>query len=158
MKKCTKLLMIAVVMMIGILVTGCGKKNYEEYIGYQFSGKDPWDNEVAVTIRKIEDNKVTWTYTDVYGEGEEAITLYNELTSDMKDDKVNFTVKGDTDKEGVSFEYKGTLTLKDGKVILSYEDGQLTTKSTDGDSGSYHIGAVEEGKRIITLNKVVDNA
>ena len=155
MKKTTKLFAIFMIAAIFIL-TGCGKKDYKDYIGYQFSGKDPWGNELAVTIRTLEDDKLTWTYTDVIGQGENSLTLYNELTTEFKDGKTLFNVKGEADSNH-TFDYTGVLTLKDGELSIKYENGQLTSKSSEGDSTSHNVGALEEDTKTITLTKIVDN-
>ena len=132
--------------------------DYSPYMGYQFSGKDPWGNLLEVTIRKIEGGKVEWTYTDLYGEGKDSITLYNELSTDFKDGKTSFKLSGNTSDKKHSYEYTGTLSLKDKKVVITYESGQLTTNSSDGGSGSYQVGALEETNKTIILEKVIDNS
>ena len=159
MKRISKILAIVLVGVLAFTLTGCKKKaDYKDYIGYQFSGKGPWGNELAVTIRTLEDDKLTWTYTDVFGEGEEAITVYSELSSTFKDESCEFMISGSTDKEGVTSSYNGTLTLKDGKVVIKYTDGALTTKSKEGDSSAYQVGALEDADKTVTLTKVVDNS
>ena len=156
MKKIFSILLVAV---IAVVLTGCAKKDdYKDYIGYQFSGKDPWGNELAVTIRTLEDDKLTWTYTDILGEDDEAVTVYSEVSSTFKDGSCEFMISGSTDKEGVVSDYSGTLTLKDGKVTIKFIDGALTTKSSTGDSSAYQVGALEDANKTITLTKVVDNS
>ena len=147
--------LLAVVLCFALV--GCAKKNdYKEYIGYQFSGKDPWGGELAITVRTLENDKLAWTYTDVLGEGESSVTVYNELETEFKDGSTSFTVKGNEDN--YSFNYVGTLSLKDGKLIVKLTDGALEEKSTEGGSASYQVGPLEEAARTITLEKVVDNS
>ena len=150
--------LVAVVLVCIFMLTACGKKsNYDEYLGYQFSGKDPWGSELAITVRTLEDDKLTWTFTDVVVDGKDSITLYNEITSEFKDGTTSFNVSGNADN-GYTYDYSGTLTLKDGVLTVLYENGQLTSNSTQGGSTSHHVGALEEASRTITLTKVVDNA
>ena len=157
MKKFSKLFVVAFAFVAALALTGCKKAaDYKDYIGYQFSGKDPWENELAVTIRTLENDKLTWTFTDVMGEGENAATVYSELNSTFEDGKCEFIISGSTDQEGVVSSYEGTLTLKDGKVLITFDKGQLTTKSTEGDSSAYQVGALEEANKTVTLTKVVD--
>ncbi len=145
-------LMLAVV--LAFVITGCKKdEDYKDYMGYQFAGKDPWGTEVAVTIRSLEDDKLTWTFTDTLTQ---EVTVYDELTTELKDSKTSFTVKGEDDK--YSYEYSGTLTLKDGKLLVEYTKGSLVGKSTEGGSSSHNVEAVEESNRTVTLTKVVDNS
>lgn len=157
MKNLRKVLLASLVFVFTLVLVGCGKKSYDEYLGYQFSGKDPWGNELAVTIRTLEEDKLTWTFTDVVGEGETSLTLYNELTTDFKDDKTTFTVKGNADAT-YTYEYTGTLKLADGKLTITFEKGALTSNSPEGGSSSHQVEALEETNRTITLTKVVDNA
>lgn len=139
------------------VLVGCGKKDdYKEYLGYQFSGKDPWGGELAITVRTLENDKLTWTYIDVLGSGETSITVYNELETEFKDGTTSFTVKGDEDD--YSFNYDGTLTLKDGKLEVKLSSGALEEKSTEGGSASYQVGPLDDAAKSITLTKVEDNA
>ena len=155
-----KFLTIMLAVVLAFVITGCSKDTkeadngeYAEYLGYQFSGQDPWGAELAVTIREIKDDKITWTYTDTLTKD---ITVYKELTTTLKDNKSSFTVKG---KDGDnSFSYSGTLSLKDGKLTIKYSKGELTTKSSEGDSSSYQVEALEKAAKTVTLTKVVDNS
>ena len=159
MKKLSTIIAFSLIAAVTTLLVGCGKKaNYDEYIGYQFSGKDPWNGLISVTIRKLENDKLTWTYTDVLGEGETSITAYAELTTDFKDGSTSFNAKGNTDVENNSFDYTGTLILKDGKVSITYEKGQITSESTEGGSTSYIAEALENNQKTITLTKVEDKS
>lgn len=151
-------------------ITGCFEKkdNYDEYIGYQFSGNDPWGNELAITIRSLKDDKLTWTYTDTF----EDATAYQEITSKFKDGKTSFNIKDSIQVDGLkdiggqtvdisssySYDYSGTLTLKDGKLFVKYEKGSLTTVSSEGDSASYQVGPLDDKDKTVTLKKVVDNS
>ena len=120
MKKISKLLVIALVFFLTLSLTACKKEaDYKDYVGYQFSGKDPWGNELAVTVRTIENDKITWTFTDVVGEGESSLTLYNELSTDLKDNATSFNAKGNADDTN-TYDYTGTLTLKDGKLLVKF--------------------------------------
>ena len=161
MKRLSKLFIVVFAFVMTFALTGCGSKksdNYEEYIGYQFSGKDPWGSELAITVRTLKDDKLTWTYTDVLGEGESSVTVYNELTTDFKDGSTSFTVSGETEDKLYSFEYKGILTLKDGKLTVKLESGSLTSNSAEGGSSSHQVGPLEDAAKTVTLTKVVDNS
>lgn len=131
--------------------------DYSPYMGYQFSGKDPWGNNLAVTIRKIEGGKVEWTYTDVLGTGKDSMTIYNVLSTDFKDGKTSFKLTNNPKDKKYSYEYEGVLSLKDGKVIISFSSGALTTNSNEGGSSSYQVGALETSSKTVSLTKVIDN-
>lgn len=129
---------------------------YADYIGYQFAGTDPWGGEVAITIRTIKDGTMELTYTDVPSKD---ITVYAECTQ--------IPVAGDgtapiaavgklTDQENVSFNYVGSLEFKDGQIILTYEEGSITTTSDQGDSDSYQVGPLTDEEKTVVLTKTVD--
>ena len=42
------------------------ENEYAAYSGYQFTGKDPWEGKLPVTIRDITDGKMEWTFTDSF--------------------------------------------------------------------------------------------
>ena len=158
MKKISTIVASFLVLLMAVVLTGCNKKaDYDEYLGYQFSGKDPWGNELAVTIRTLENDKLTFTYTDVIGSGSDSVTVYSEATATFKDGSAKFNVKGKADDSSYTFDYNGVLTLKDGNVEIKYETGAITEKSTNGDSDSYQVGPLEDAKKAIVLKKVVDN-
>ena len=153
MKIFSKIFAFILTTVLVIAVTGCGQnRNYDEYIGYQFSGTDPWQNELVITIRALENSKLTWTYTDVY---ENDITLYGELSTEFKNGTTSFNVKGYAGNN-YTFDYKGILTLKDGKLTIKYEDGSLTSSSPEGGSVSHQISPLQESQKTIVLTKVVD--
>ena len=155
MKLINKFAALVLGVLMFVTITGCGSKNYDEYIGYQFAGKDPWGTELAITVREIKDNKITYTMTDLAGD----LTLYQELSGELKDDAVAFNFKGTaTEDEKMTFDYSGTITLKDGKINVKYENGQLTSNSTEGGSSSYNVGALEDNLKTVTLEKTVDNS
>ena len=91
------------------------------------------------------------------GEGEDSLTLYNELTTDLKDDKTSFNVKGKAENNH-TFDYTGILTLKDGKLVITFEKGSLTSNSTEGGSTSHNVGGLEENAKTVTLTKVEDKS
>ena len=156
MKNFKRFFVLSLLFSCVFILTACGKSNYDEYIGYQFSGKDPWGNELAITIRTLENDKLTWTFTDVIT-GEKGITLYNELETEFKDGETSFNVKGEAE-DNYTFDYTGTLTLKYGNLLVKFEKGQLTSNSSNGGSSSHQAEALADDNRVIVLTKVVDNA
>lgn len=125
-----------------------------EMIGYSYTGQDPWGAPLNVTLRTLENGKLEWTYAAVIGEGEDALTLDAVSTDELKDGAVNFHITGKVmENEAMTFDYSGTLQLKDGKVVLTYADGQITEESPEGGSGSYHVGALDAAAKTVTLEK-----
>lgn len=127
-----------------------------EYMGYQYSAKDPWGGEVSITLRQEKDGKLEWTYTDVLPED---MMVYTEVTSDYANGYTEWTIEGDvSDKEHYTYKYSGNLKLQGGGIELTYTDGSITCHSENGDSDSYNVGPVKDsGKNTVFLEKVVDN-
>ena len=62
------------------------------------------------------------TFNDVIGESDLSTTISNEFTNEIKDGVVEFHVSGTAlDNSNVSYDYSGTLTLKDKKVVVKFE-------------------------------------
>ena len=71
---------------------------YLDYAGYQFSGADPWDGTLAVTINSIIDGKMEWIFTDSF----KCHTLYQvQQGTVLQDGKAAFDIQGsDVENEG----------------------------------------------------------
>ena len=150
MKRKNKLALavIGVLGMLALLLTACGNSSapastssstdlppandaeYAEYAGYQFSGEDPWEGELSITIRSIVDGKMDWTFTDTYENHE----LYQEMEGTAIHDGVaEYDIEGkDLEHDNESFSYQGTMELKDGKVIFTFETGAVSSESPEG--------------------------
>lgn len=151
-----KYLSIVVALLLAFTLTACGgKKDYKEYTGYAFEGQDPWGNPLSINFKELKDDKYTWTYNVVIGEGEYALTFSGEFTNEIDDGVIEFDIKGTAlEDPNNSYEYTGTLTLKDEKVIVKYEEGEVTESSPEGGSSAYQVGGLEEGENEVTLKKV----
>ncbi len=155
MKK-KSIIVVAVVMILAVMLSACGAKAgpYDEYIGYQFVGSDPWGCPLGVTLRTLEDGKLEWTYSDVIGEGEGAITVDAVSVDEFSDGEFSFHITGEViENESMTFDYTGTVKLADGKVVITYEDGQIMEENPNGGSSSYHVGALEDEAKTVTLEK-----
>lgn len=107
---------------------------YSEYAGYQFSGTDPWGGTLSITIRTIVDGKMEWTFTDVFDNH----TLYQEQAGTvLEHGAAEFDISGsDVQDKDTTFEYRGTLELKDGRVIANLLSGSVMSDSPEGGSAS----------------------
>ena len=159
MKKNKRLIIVCLALISTLILTACGKeKDYSSYIG-QFEGNDPWGNKMSVTIRTVNDNTIDWAYGDVYNEkSENPIRVFKESISELTDGTTKFTIKGTTEEDGwtYEFDYTGEMTLKDGKIILKYENGLLKSNPPAGQIGGgamFHVGSLDEDKKIVTLEK-----
>ena len=133
---------------------GGSKDDYKDYIGYEFSGNDPWGNIFSVNLKSLNDDKLVWTFNDVIGESDLSTTISNEFTNEIKDDVVEFHVSGTAlDNSNVSYDYSGTLTLKDKKVVVKFEKGHVSEASENGGSQSYQVEGLDSSKKSVTLTK-----
>ena len=109
---------------------------YAEYAGYQFSGTDPWEGTLTITVRSILDGKMEWIFTDSF----EDHTLYQvQKDTVLQNGKADFDIRGrDVENDDVSFAYQGTLELKDGDIVVAFDSGAVTGESPEG-GASYHI-------------------
>ena len=107
---------------------------YAEYAGYQFSGTDPWGGTLSITVRTIVDGKMEWTFTDVFDNH----TLYQEQSGTvLEDGTAEFDISGsDVQDKDTTFEYRGTLELKDGRIIANLLSGSVMSASPEGGSAS----------------------
>ena len=130
--------------------------DYTDYVGYQFSGKDPWEGDLAITIRTIENGKVAWTFTDVYEEN----ILYAEVTdTPIEGYTAFFDIQGaDVANENLTFQYTGFIDFADGTLIVTFQTGAVTSESAEGGYSARIADAlVDSGlSNQVTLTKVVD--
>lgn len=129
--------------------------DYSDYIGYQFSGTDPWGGELAVTIRSIEDGTMAASYTDVIGD----YTFYSEMDGmPVNENQVPFGAGGASlEDENTTFSYSGHMEfIGNEQIRFVYEAGEVSTASSEGGSSAYHVEALDESAKTVILSKTVD--
>ena len=130
--------------------------DYSDYVGYQFAGKDPWEGDLAITIRTIENGKVAWTFTDVYDEN----TLYAEMTdTPIGGYTATFDIQGAAvENENLTFQYTGFIDFADGTLIVTFQTGAVTSESAEGGYSARIADAlVDSGlSNQVEMTKVVD--
>ena len=149
----TRIAFVAVVAAVAacLLLTCCTKaeeslpvsdSEYAEYVGTQFSGEDPWDGNLTVTVQSVVDGKMSWTFTDAF----EDHTLYAELSeTPIVDGVAEYDVQGkDVESDNITFSYQGSMELKDGQVYFTFERGSMITESSEGGSASRMAEALED--------------
>ena len=101
---------------------------YAEYAGYQFSGKDPWDGTLTLTIKGIYDGKMEWTLTDSF----EDYTLYQtQKDTVLQNGMADFDLQGkDVEGKDISFALQGSLELKEEKITVTFLSGSVTDASS----------------------------
>ena len=150
-------MLLAVCLAIGLLLAGCSgnagapsgvessqsessgrsaassDSEYEEYVGNLFVGQDPWGGTLAVEVKSISEGKASWTFIDA----SEGSTLYQDVTdTKIADGRAEFTLAGRDLENDDTFEYSGTLELKDGAVVMTFLSGAVATHSSEGGSSS----------------------
>ena len=165
MKKVSKYLVL--VLSMCLLLTACGSKKEEavSYDGNSYSGKDPWGNDITVTVKSLEDDNMDWTLTVIIGEGEDAVTLTDDYSNELVNDEFSFDVSGNAaGNDHVSYAYSGLLSLVDGKIEMTFNEGnitELTDEIPGGDkedpddtkSFSYQVEDLEDDEKTVTLEK-----
>ena len=131
---------------------------YDEYVGTQFAGQDPWGGDLTITVRSIVDGKMDWTFTDTF----EDHTLYQEQgETTIQDGSAEYSIQGkDVENENISFSYEGTMELSDGQITFTFLKGSVTTKSSDGDSDARMAEALEASgiSNEVVLVKAADDS
>lgn len=122
---------------------------FGEYVGCIFSGKDPWDGDLTITIDTIDNGYLKGTYRDAIGD----VVMECELNVPIDEHIVPFEATGFVDEEMTqTFHYSGRLAFTEyGQLRVIYEGGELGTFSNEGDSSAYHIDALEESARAVIL-------
>jgi len=126
--------------------------DWSNYMGKQYTGKDPWGNPLSVTLKGMAGNEVSFAYESVIGEGEHARTFLAESSGERKDGAIPFHVTA-TAKEyaAMHLDYSGHLTLKDGSLFVTYNAGSVVEESTEGGSAGYQALGLEGEDKTVEL-------
>ena len=131
-----------VVLMITALVLTAAALAEAPAEGTLYSGVDPWGNPLSVTLTQADTLSGVWS-EDFEGE---LFTLSFENAQD------GFTLEGPvSDSDCDSCRYTGTMALEGDALIVTFTDGEMTTASTEGGSTSYHVAALDDDQRTVTL-------
>ena len=121
------------------------EENTQEETQEQYDGIDPWGNELTITIISNNTNMLDWIISNEIYE--------QEIKSELNEKSTKFNIQGTTKDGENEFNYGGTLTLNEDSVTVKYESGQLTSISTAGGGGAYHVDALEESAKTVILKK-----
>lgn len=140
--------LLAAIMLIPFAIIGVAEES-EAYIGGRFAGQDPWGNPLTIEILSIEGGKMAFTYTEDF-EGQTLSQTFDDtaLADGVAEFHVEAAIDGD---ENTTCDYTGTLTLADGAVTVAYASGEMTESSSEGGSTAYHVDALDEADRAVTL-------
>ena len=125
------------------------EEQFQKYIGKEFIGDDPWGGTITIKVKKIKNNDLNCIYKDVIDD----YTIYVDLCDiELENGIATFGITGVTlEDDTVRFNYVGTLELIDDAIILHYMSGDLFIGSAQSGSYYYHIGALDEESKIVTL-------
>ena len=125
---------------------------YSEYIGKQYSGNDPWGNPLSITLKGMYGNEVSFAYEAVIGEGEYIRTFLTASSGEMKDGILPFHVAATAEEyEAMHCDYRGTLTLKNGSLFVTYDAGSVVEESPEGGSAGYQAMGLKEEEKTVEL-------
>ena len=131
-----------------------GYSGYSVYSGYQFSGRDPWDGTLTVTITNMADGKMDWTFVDSY----EDHTLFQvQKETAIQDMKAAFDIRGkDVQHEDISFAYQGSMELKDGKLAMTFDSGAVTDGASESASVLRDAASLSGSSDQVVLDRTAD--
>lgn len=110
--------------------------------GALYAGIDPWGNPLTVTLTSEDPLSGTWSQN--FG-GE----LFTQTFDGAQE---GFSLEGPLGKsDAVTCRYTGTMALDGDKLTVAFTDGEMTEASTEGGSTSYHVAALDETQRSVTL-------
>ena len=110
--------------------------------GALYAGIDPWGNPLCVTLASKDALSGAWSqnfngalFAQAFENAGEGFSLEGPL--------------GDSD--AITCRYAGTMMLDGDVLTVTFTDGEMTEESTEGGSTSYHVAALDEAQRTVTL-------
>ena len=71
---------------------------------------------------------------------------------ELKDGVIPFHITATAEEnESLHFDYTGSMTLKDGSLFVTYDDGQVNEESSEGGSAGYQAQALEGDDKTVEL-------
>lgn len=107
-----------------------------------YAGIDPWGNPLSVTLTDADALSGVWS--ENFG-GE----LFVQAFENAGD---GFALEGPLSESDYNIcRYTGTMYLEGDALTVTFTDGEMTTESPEGGSTSYHVAALDDGQRTVTL-------
>ena len=150
MKKFNKVVLCLITVFVFALVTGCSKEDYTKYSGNKYSGKDPWGNELTITVSDLGGDRLDWIYHSVIGQGEDATIINEELTNVFRSGVVQTYLEGNDECE---YHYDVKLTFKDNTITIEYTSGSHTVYGYDGSAIISRVDDLPEESRTVVLTQ-----
>ena len=131
-----------VFLMIAVFVLGAAALADAPTEGLLYAGIDPWGNPLSVTLTQTDALSGIWS-ENFYGE------LFVQSFDNAQD---GFALEGPlSDSDYNICRYTGVMALDGEALTVTFTDGEMTTTSTEGGSTSYHVAALDDGQRTVTL-------
>ena len=133
----------AIVFLMAVLLAVCATAPAEESAdGVLYAGIDPWGNPLSVTLTSKDALSGIWSQ-NFNGD------LFTQTFVNAQD---GFSMEGPLDdSDYITCRYAGTMNLDDDVLTVTFTDGEMTEASTEGGSTSYHVAALDEAQRSVTL-------
>ncbi|MDO4865989.1 MAG: hypothetical protein Q4C10_05490 [Clostridia bacterium] len=110
--------------------------------GALYAGIEPWGNPLTVTLTSKDALSGVWSQN--FG-GD----LFTQAFENAQD---GFLMEGPLgDSDAITCRYTGTMALDGDALTVTFSDGEMTEASTEGGSTSYHVAALDETQRTVTL-------
>ena len=133
---------IVAFLMFAALVLGAAALADAPADGRLFAGIDPWGNPLSVTLTGTDALSGVWSQN-----------FYGELfVRDFENAQDGFALEGPLgDSDYNTCRYTGVMALDGDALTVTFTDGEMTTESTEGGSTSYHVAALDDDQRTVTL-------
>ena len=110
--------------------------------GQMYAGIDPWGNPLSVTLTQTDPLCGVWS-ENFYG---------NLFVQDFENAQDGFALEGPlSDSDSDTCRYTGTMALDGDILTVTFTDGEMTSASPEGGSTSYHVAALDDAQRAVTL-------
>lgn len=122
------------------------------YMGKHYTGEDPWGSPLSVTLKKITGNEVSFIYEAAISAAEYTRTFLTESSGELKGGTVPFHITATAKEyEAMHLDYSGYLTLKDGSLFVTYDEGSVVEESMEGGSAGYQAAGLEGEDKTVEL-------
>ncbi len=127
--------------------------DYSKYTNWEYTGEDPWGGDLSITLDRIENDTITWTFKDSF---ENSVLLQEDIETPIQDGTAAFSLQGkDTESDNTTFAYQGSFTLEDGKVTFTLDSGSVMIESPEGGSSARVAEALDVSAKenTVTLDR-----
>lgn len=133
---------IAAFLMIAVFVLSAAALAETPVEGALYAGIDPWGNPLSVTLTRTDALCGVWSQN-----------FYGELfVCDFENAQDGFALEGPlSGSDCDTCRYTGIMALDGDALTVTFTGGEMTTESPEGGSTSYHVAALDDAQRTVTL-------